>query len=123
MKKYYFANCIVLILGIILWVIGYFNDGNRQIESLTLNKIVVARPENSDDKFQIYHLNKSFNQIEANKSKLLFNKINPDLDLKVWGKSVKIHYYSEVYQNNFGYNSNQLNKFFLKGKNLELKVK
>lgn len=46
MKKYYFANCIVLILGIILWVIGYFNDGNRQIESLTLNKIVVARPEN-----------------------------------------------------------------------------
>ena len=64
MKKYYFANCIVLILGIILWVIGYFNDGNRQIESLTLNKIVVARPGNSDDKFQIYHLNKSFNQID-----------------------------------------------------------
>ena len=64
MKKYYFANCIVLILEIILWVIGNFNDGNRQIESLTLNKIVVARPENSDDKFQIYHLNKSFNQID-----------------------------------------------------------
>ena len=90
---------------------------------MTLNKIVAVRPESSDDKFQIYHLNKSFNQIEANKSKLLFNKINPDLDLKVWGKSVKIHYYSEVYRNNFGYNSNQLNKFFLKGKNLELKVK
>lgn len=341
MKKYYFANCIVLILGIILCVIGSFHDGNRQIESLTLNKIVVARPESSYDKFQIYHLNKSFNQIdlqlfytnitlekgskykvelrtnrplkdfkienetlkihqkkcnynffdhimptlkitvpevdsltrinmakcesnveitikdlklkdlsipnlnlieaklnqvkvdnelqtkggnitfnncqvnnwtnrskspgtnlilnnstfkninvtkldnskfisfkieidntkilgqnkinlqgptdllirnsqlqnlnivlnenskmdvlntqwlginriEANKSKLLFNKVNPDLDLKVGGKSVKIHYYSEVYQNSFGYNSNKINKFFLKGKNFELKVK
>lgn len=64
MKKYYFANCIVLILGIILWVIGYFNDRNRQIESLTLNKIVAVRPESSDYKFQIYHLNKSFNQID-----------------------------------------------------------